>query len=112
MKAISQGRRSARVVRLVFILAAGAGMVSRLSAQNASAADVAARMSGRWRLNTELTPTSKPGRGRGPAAFAMAGAVLQRGGRGGGGSGSGGSGGSDASSPLMAEEVAAQAALS
>jgi hypothetical protein len=74
---------------------------------------MAAKLSGHWKLNTELTPvSSKPGRGRGQPSFAIAGAPLQRGGRGGGGSGGGSAGGTDASSPLMPEEVAAQAALS
>jgi hypothetical protein len=83
---------------------------SRLAAQGGSPAEIAAKLSGHWKLNTELTPVSaKPGRGRGQASFAPSPVPVQRGGRGGGGAG--GQPG-DASSPLMAEEVAAQSALS
>jgi hypothetical protein len=84
----------------------------RVAAQGGSTADAAAaKFSGRWKLNPELTPVAaKPGRGRGGPSFAVSRAPVQRGG-GRGGGGGGGGGGSDASSPLMAEEVAAQAAL-
>jgi hypothetical protein len=72
-------------------------------------------MSGRWRLNQSLSPgLAEPaargrsgGAGRG-ALFALAAPAFQRGGRGGGGGGASGGG---ADSPLMSEEVAAQAAL-
>jgi len=114
MKGMSRSRGPTRfVVTLAFTLAAVAGVAFRLSAQNASPADAAAKLSGHWALNAELTPASKPQGGRGQAAFAIAGATRQRGGgRRGGGSDTGGGGGTDASSPLMPEEVAAQAALS
>lgn len=83
---------------------------SRLTAQTGSPAAIAARLTGRWKLNVESTPASAPsGRGRGRVLLAIAPAPLQRGGRGGGG---GGGQPGDASAPLMAEEVAAQAALS
>jgi hypothetical protein len=79
----------------------------RPMAQSAGPSAMAAKLTGRWALNVELTPASgKPGRGR--ASFAVSGAPMQRGGRGGGG----GQPGSEATAPLKAEEVAAQAALS
>lgn len=112
MRLSSHSTRDAGVLALALTLLAMPAAASRPSAQNTSVAGVAAKMSGHWLLNADLTPgSSKPGRGRGQAAFAIAGAPLQRGGRG-GGSGGGGGGGTDASSPLMPEEVAAQAALS
>ncbi len=84
------------------------------TAQHVAPGTLAARMTGAWKLNTALSPNlaappggARGGRRGGGALFAVAGAGVQRGGRGGGG---GGGGGSDAS-PLMAEEVAAQAAL-
>lgn len=84
-----------------------------LSAQGAKPPDAAAKFTGRWILNEELTPASgRSGRGRGQTSFAIAGARVQRGGRGGGGAGGGGGQPGDASSPLMPEETAAQAALS
>ena len=101
----------------VFAMAALVMVAGRTEAQNGNPADVAAKLSGRWTLNEELTPASSrpPGRGgRGGPALAIAVVPVQRGGRGGGGGGGGAGGGSqpgDASSPLMAEEVAAQAAL-
>jgi hypothetical protein len=78
-----------------------------------SPAAIAGRLTGRWKLNVELTPASaKPARGRGQASFAVTGMAVQRGGRGGGRGGAGESGSGEASAPLTAEEVAAQAALS
>lgn len=83
-------------------------------AQNAAPGTLPARMTGGWTLNKELSPSLAPspggtrgGRRGGGALFAVAGAGVQRGGRGGGGGG----GASADASPLMAEEVAAQAAL-
>src|SRR6476659_5142222 len=102
---------------VTLVLAVAVGLTGRVAAQSGNAADVAGKLSGHWKLNEELTPASaKPdGRGRGQPLFAIAGSPVQRGGRGGGG-GAGGAGAGaqpgDASSPLMAEEVAAQAALS
>lgn len=98
----------------VFTMAALVAAATPVEGQSASATDVAARLSGHWKLNEELTPASpRPaGRGRGGASFAVAGAAAQRGGgRGGAGAGGGGAQPGDASSPLMAEEVAAQSAL-
>jgi len=88
-------------------------IADRVEALSGSPADVAAKLNGHWKLNEELTPASaRPaGRGRGGPSFAIA-APVQRGGRGGGGGGGAGGGQpNDASSPLMAEEVAAQTAL-
>lgn len=83
-----------------------------VTAQSGSAAETAARLTGRWKLNAELTPVSaKPGGDRGRSSYAVAGAPMQRGGRGGGGRGGGGDAG-EASAPLTAEEAAAQTALS
>jgi len=97
----------AAVILLIAVLPVGSGMI----AQSAAPSEIAAKLSGHWRLNADLTPVSaKPGRGRGQASFAVSRAPVQRGGRGGGGAG-GGQPGGDASSPLMPEEVAAQAAL-
>jgi hypothetical protein len=85
-----------------------------LAAQNAGPKEVGAKLTGGWKLNVELTPTSAtPGRG-GFAddiarPFAALVSVQQRGGRGGGG---GGTGRDEASARLPAAEVAAQAALS
>jgi hypothetical protein len=93
-------------------MAALPGVSPRLTAQSGSPAEIAAKLTGRWKLNAESTPAAPPaGRGRGRVLLAVALAPVQRGGRGGGGSGGGGQPG-DASAPLMAEEVAAQAALS
>jgi hypothetical protein len=94
-------------------MAALPGAAPRLTAQTTSPAQIAATLTGRWKLNAELTPASAPsGRGRGRVSLAVALSPVQRGGRGGGGNDSSGGRPSDASAPLMAEEVAAQAALS
>jgi hypothetical protein len=79
-----------------------------------SPAETAAKLSGNWTLNVELTPASAGrGRGRGSPSFAISAAPAQRGGGGGRGRGGGeGQPGTEASAPLMAEEAAAQAALS
>jgi hypothetical protein len=91
------------------ILAVGAMMVALsqgISAQKASPADLAAKLSGTWVLNRELSPgfRAAPGRrgGGGGALFAAAGLVGQRGGRGGGGS--------DATD-LTPQQLAEQAAM-
>jgi len=90
--------------------------VPRLSAQSADPKELAARLSGVWKLNADLTPASpKPGRGGGFAggaagSFAALLSPVQRGGRGGDRGGGGGRG--ESSAPLMAAEVAAQTALS
>ena len=106
--------KSGAILRIAAALAAAAvvAMAARVEAQSGSPADVAAKLSGRWILNEELTPASaRPtARGGGPS-FAVGGAPLQRGGRGRSGGGEGGGAAGNASSPLMAEEVAAQTAL-
>jgi len=90
--------------------------VPRLSAQSAGPKEMAARLTGVWKLNADLTPASpKPGRGGGFAggaagSFAVLLSPAQRGGRGGDRGGGGGRG--ESSAPLMAAEVAAQTALS
>ena len=110
--------RLAAVVALATLLLAVPSR-SALIAQGTAPPDVAAKMTGRWKLNESLSPglSNAPERGRagGPgrgARFAMAAPApaFQRGGRGGGGGGAGGAGG-DAASPIMSSEVAAQAAL-
>jgi hypothetical protein len=84
-----------------------------------SVPELAAKMSGSWRVNKELSPgLSNPGRGRagrrgtGPS-FGVIPIAAQRGGRGGGGGGGGGGveSGADMSN-LTPDEAAAQAALS
>src|SRR4051812_8463926 len=109
--------RSATMRRIAAALAVAAlaGLANRINAQSVNPADTGRKLTGHWRLNEELTPTSpRPARGRGQPSFAIAGLTGQRGGRGGGGGGAGGGGAQpgDASAPLMAEEVAAQTALS
>ena len=111
-----------RVAVLGLILAAlliGPGSRTAASAQSGAPADVASKLTGHWKLNRELSPgltTPPPGRGRGAGAgsgarFAVAAPAFQRGGRAGGGGGGGAAGGG-ADSPLMSQELAAQAALS
>jgi hypothetical protein len=107
--------RNGAVHRMVAALAMAAlvAVAGPVSAHSGNQADVAAKLNGHWKLNEELTPApARPsGRGQGQASFAIAGALAQRGGRGGGGGAGGGAQPGAASSPLMAEEVAAQAAL-
>ncbi len=94
-------------------IAAALGVAPPATAQSGSAAETAARLTGHWKLNAELTPVSaKPGGDRGRSSFVVASAAVQRGGRGGGGRGGGGGEPGEASAPLTAEEVAAQTALS
>jgi hypothetical protein len=61
-------------------------IVAAAALQSSPSADIAARMTGRWTLNTHLTDQAagRGGRGGG-AAFALAPGAGQRGGRGGGG---------------------------
>ena len=82
-----------------------------VSAQKASPADLAAKLSGTWVLNRELSTgfrASAPGRrgGGGGALFAVAGVSGQRGGRGGGGAGGPGD-----ASDLTPQQRAEQAAM-
>jgi uncharacterized protein YnzC (UPF0291/DUF896 family) len=80
-----------------------------LSAQKAAPADLAAKLSGTWVVNRELSPGfSAPGgrRGGGGPSFALAGIAGQR-----RGSVPGGGDGSNGASDLTPEELAAQAAI-
>jgi hypothetical protein len=78
---------------------------SGLQAEKAGPAEVAARLSGTWKLNRDLSDSmSAPGRGGG-ALFAVGGSV-QRGGRGGGGGEA-----PSTSADMTPEELAAQAAV-
>jgi Spy/CpxP family protein refolding chaperone len=98
------GASALAVVGTIVILSQGV-----LSAQKAAVSDLAAKLSGTWVLNRELSPgfRAAPGRrGGGAALFAAAGLVGQRGGRGGGGAG----GASDASD-LTPQQRAEQAAM-
>ena len=83
---------------------------SGLQAQKTSPAEVAASLSGTWKLDRDLSDSiSAPGRGGGRgggALFAIAGST-QRGGRGGGGGGESPSTNAD----MTPEELAAQAAV-
>jgi hypothetical protein len=102
------------ITRTALMLVTVAGSVL---AQEGTPADTAARISGTWKLNRELSPSvSAPGRsgGRGGSrgggpSFALGLAGLQRGGRGGGGGGSEPGGEAGAEMPL--EEIAAQKVL-
>jgi hypothetical protein len=102
------------------------GLTSLVAAQTATPAEIATRLSGSWKLNVALTPASeKPARGRGEVSRAprltVSQPAMQRGGGRGGGAPGGGAPGGGApggggqpgseSAPLMAEEIAAQAAL-
>ena len=106
-------RRTAPLA-LAAILLAGPGLATPRT-QGGAPAELAAKISGRWRLNQSLSPglAEPPARGRSGGAgrgalFAVAAPAFQRGGRGGGGGGTSGGG---ADSPIMSEELAAQAAL-
>jgi len=113
MPMITYLRRTAPLA-LAALLLAGPGRATPRT-QGGAPADLAAKISGRWRLNQSLSPglAEPPARGRSGGAgrgalFAVAAPAFQRGGRGGGGGGASGGG---ADSPIMSEEVAAQAAL-
>ena len=106
-------RRTAPLA-LAALLLAGPGLATPRT-QGGAPADLAAKISGRWLLNQSLSPglAEPPARGRSGGAgrgalFAVAAPAFQRGGRGGGGGGTSGGG---ADSPIMSEELAAQAAL-
>lgn len=102
-----------RIVSLALILAAVQALAAAVP-QTSAPADLAARISGRWKLNRDLSPAlADPGpggpgrRGRG-AALAISAALSQRGGRG----GAGGGGGGGIEMPFVTdEEAAAQAAI-
>jgi hypothetical protein len=96
--------------RVMMITASLAVAWTGLGAQKAGPADVAASLSGTWKLNRDLSDSmSAPGPGGrrgGSPLFAISGA-LQRGGRGGGGGGES----PTTSADLTPEELAAQAAI-
>src|SRR5262245_58096210 len=100
-----------RVLRAAATIGAAAMMVTLANpiarAQKASPADLAAKLSGTWVLNRELSTgfRAAPGRrgGGGGPLFAVAG---QRGGRGGGGAGGGASDASDLTPQQLAEQAA------
>jgi hypothetical protein len=107
------------VLGLIFAtLLIGPGSRTAATAQSGAPNEVASKLTGHWKLNRELSPgltAPPPGRGRSAgevsgARFAVAAPAFQRGGRG-GGAGGGGAAGGGADSPLMSEELAAQAAL-
>jgi hypothetical protein len=96
--------------RLLIAAASLALVWTDVQAQKPASADVAAAMSGTWKLNRDLSDSlSAPGGGarRGGALFATASPVVQRGGRGGGGGGSS----PTSSADLTPEELADQAAI-
>jgi len=94
------------------VLAGGALMVVLsaviVSAQKVNPSDLAAKLSGTWVLNRELSPgfRAAPGRsgGGGGALFAVAGLATQRGGR-------GGAGGAGDATDLTPQQLAEQAAM-
>ena len=98
---------------IVLLVRPAAGVL----AQVGTPADVAAKISGTWKLNLELSPSvTAPGRsggrgrsGAGRGSFAVGLVPLQRGGRGGGAGSEPGAG--EASAPVPAEEIAAQRVL-
>jgi len=104
-------RRVAQTSLIVVLMVPPAAAVL---AQVTTPSDVAARLSGTWKLNLELSPAvSAPGRsgsrgrsGVGRGSFVVGLAVAQRGGGRGGGGGPEGGGG-EASAPVPAEELAA-----
>lgn len=86
--------------------------VPGVGTQPTSQAELAAKMTGTWKLNRELSPnltSPTPGRRGGGPSFAVITGVPQRGGR---GSGAGNEEPPREPQNLMPEEVAAQAALS
>lgn len=85
--------------------------ISGLAPQKLTSADAAAKLTGTWKLNRELSPkVTAPGGGgrRGGAAFAIRAPIAQRGG---GGGGRGGDAGGSSPQDLTPEELAGQAAL-
>jgi hypothetical protein len=88
--------------------------------QKLSPADVAAKMTGTWKLNRELSPSvgapargRTGGAGRGAPAFAVSGTGATAAGQRGGGGRAGGGGGGDTAMPgdLPPDVLAAQAAI-
>lgn len=102
--------KNVRTRSQIVILAASLAIAwSSLEAQKSGPAEIAASLSGRWKLNRDLSDSmAEPGRGgrRGGGALFALGGSMQRGGRGGGGGDS-----ATTSADLTPEERAAQAAV-
>ena len=101
-----------RSIQAAAILLLVVGLTTHAAGQKITPADVAAKMSGSWKLNRDLSPNlNSPGRrGRGMVAAVQPQLALQRGGGGRGGGGGAAAGGGE-NSPVPETEVAAQAAL-
>ena len=104
-----------RVVQTWLIVVLMVPSAAALLAQVTTPSDLAARLSGTWKLNLELSPAVSAsgrsgGRGRsgvGTASFVVGLAMPQRGGGRGGGGGAAEGGSGEASAPVPAEELAA-----
>jgi len=98
------GASALAVVGTIVMLSQGV-----LSAQKSSPSDLAAKLSGTWVLNRELSPGFRAAptgrRGGGAPLFASAGMAGQRGGRGGAG------GGASDATDLTPQQLAEQAAM-
>jgi hypothetical protein len=104
-------KRMGRLVAVSAVVIAIAGADTLARGQKLTPQDLAARLSGTWKLNRELSTGFRPaGRRSGgalaPRSFAVAGAFVQR--RGGGGAGGGGF---NDPSDLTPEQRAEQAAM-
>lgn len=94
--------------RVMMITASLAVAWTGLGAQKAGPTDVAASLSGTWKLNRDLSDSmSAPAGRRGGSPLFAIGGAMQRGGRGGGGAGES----PTTSADLTPEELAAQAAI-
>ena len=103
-----------RTLTMTVLVVTAVAAASGVAAQKAAPADVAAKMSGTWKVNRELSQgLGAPGRGgpgspgRGGAVFAIAGGLGQRG----GGRGGGGGDTPVSASELPPDVLAAQAAI-
>lgn len=78
--ACASGRTGLVGATIAVTIAAALGVAPPVTAQGGSAAETAARLTGHWKLNAELTPVSaKPGGDRGRSSFVVASAAVQRG---------------------------------
>jgi hypothetical protein len=114
-------RRALTALAIAGALALGTGGTAHaVVADTPAPAELAAKISGTWKLNTQLSPDiGGPGPGRegrgGAPSLAIMGLAAQRGGGGGGGGGGRGRGGGEARGEapyVVPAEAAAQAALS
>jgi hypothetical protein len=109
-------RRIAGTASVVLVMMASTWIVL---AQEGTPGDIAAKMSGNWKLNLELSPSvaapgRSGGRGRpqgGGASLAAGLAPLQRGGGRGGGGSRGGDAGGEGGAEIPPEEIIAQRVL-